>query len=378
VKHELAPDIYRNFGNYWLWWFSANNQYVCVEEHWHKALQLLPKQLTNGHYHTSKAQLKLTDEADMYTPEVLLNLHEFLADLHTPVNTNEVALSATLKTDKCTRVTHYQLGNKSISLHTDRQNHAGSFCFEMAAYEVAAPEVPNTNFWLYEENNHLYLFKDKDLLTAVATTDVHLIQGKLKMHVLCVLYHNEEKNWIGTLKATTVELNRSATLLVGPSGSGKTTLAALLAAHGFSVVADDITGLRAKDHKVCTHPGALSLRLDTRELLAEYYPNLDASLQISRHTYNKGEWLYLNAPVARIAGFVARSMVMVNYVPGAKTKLEPMSIKELVALLIPNSWLIPHKLRARDFMDWLLTLKLYKLTYSKTTDAINAITLMHN
>ena len=72
--------------------------------------------------------------------------------------------------------------------------------------------------------------------------------------------------------------------------------------------------------------------------------------------------------------YPCHAIILVNYKSKSDTILESVSVKTLLETLIPDSWLSPNPLHARQFLDWLETVDLYKLTYSDTQDVTKEIT----
>ena len=67
------------------------------------------------------------------------------------------------------------------------------------------------------------------------------------------------------------------------------------------------------------------------------------------------------------------AIILVNYKHKSETLLESVSIKTLLETLIPDSWLSPNPLHAKQFLDWLETLEIYKLTYSDTQSVTKTV-----
>lgn len=375
MKNLFAPDLYKSFGDHYLWWFAASNRYICVSEQMHKVVMRAFAHKNEKWEHSAQKALQMPHKT-LYNREVYAALHEFLADQHNPLPQMPVDLSTVLDRSCCPHVKHYELGQQQITLHYDTQAHLELLHYDLAHLEVANTDRESTEFWLYGKHGQLFLFKAQRLLVAVPETAYHYIQGKFKMHVLCTLYHNTEAHWIGTLHASTVAFKDAATLLIGKSGSGKTTLTGLLVAHGFDLVADDLTALHAKDALVYSYPGALSVKSGSFELMSFYFSAL-STLPTLVHHPAKGAIKYLPLPISKPGGYKVKQMLLVNYQPNVQTLMEEISVVEVLEIMVPDSWLAPEKIHAKGFMDWLSQLKFYRLTYSNTAEAIASIKQLH-
>jgi ABC-type cobalamin/Fe3+-siderophores transport system ATPase subunit len=202
--------------------------------------------------------------------------------------------------------------------------------------------------------------------------DYHFIQGKFHMEVANLIHNKSESDWLGTLHGSTITDGQSSMMFIGNSGSGKSTLCSLLVAHGYHLVADDISPLAKENGHIYYNPAAISIKEKAFKVLEPLLPELNALPEI---TFNpaKGVLKYLPCKQPKQLHYPCETLVLVNYTPNSETLLELISVKEALETIIPDSWLHPGKDHAQAFLNWLDQLNFYKLTYSDTKEMIETV-----
>lgn len=93
--------------------------------------------------------------------------------------------------------------------------------------------------------------------------------------------------------AAVLAKGQKAMLLPGEAGSGKTTLAAILMAHGYHVLSDELAVLDVDRLRVCPLPLPMSIKSPSVKLLGRYYPELAND---RAHLRTDGKWVRYIAP----------------------------------------------------------------------------------
>jgi len=249
------------------------------------------------------------------------------------------------------------------------------------AVEKQKTNEHTTIFDIYEDNNFLYLFKNKQFIGHYELANYHLLQGRFAMELLCVLHNKEENDWLGTFHASTVSNGKESIMLVGDSGNGKSTFCALLMAAGLDLMADDITPVLAKDQEAYRYPSAISIKQGAFDMLKAYYPDFEAQ-ESFKGSVHKGFLKYLapkNNTDNKIQHLPCSKIVYVKYDKHQEqTKLIPSAADKVLQTLIPDSWVSPKQENAQQFLNWLKTLSFYELSYSDNESAISTFLKLLN
>lgn len=220
---------------------------------------------------------------------------------------------------------------------------------------------------------YFYLFDNQVFEKAFREKDFPLLQGKFNMKILCALHQNTEQDWIASLHASTIAAGSKSVLLIGKSGQGKSTLSAHLMTSGYQLIADDITPLKLEDKKIYPYPAGISIKkgaFDSLKNKIKYFGELPLVFK----NHDKGHIKYIPPnlnPSMLKNGYDACGVVLVNFKENSETKLENINFEEALHVLIPDSWIASDEQHATKFLDWIATLKFYKLTYSKTKEALD-------
>jgi len=354
---------HKKFKHYWLFWFKESNTFSIVDNHFKNYFDIFRSSLSFDDF-VAKADLPSdVDEKIIYN-----NFKAFLKNCEIKVpklRSKEFQLD--LRKRQLKKLYKYE--HFLFTVNTDSLRLSQLFLTAIAHLKQETKgQHPNYHFDIQNIDDHLCLFLNESLIKAVPKKDYHLIQGKFIFTLLNGLYKTHEKDWLGTLHGSTIFKNEQAALLIGTSGSGKSTACALLAAHGYSVMADDMSPL-SKDHFIYYNPGAISIKSGALDLLQPYFPKLETLPSIKLNS-SKGLLKYLPTRPPKTIKCTSKALILINYQPDSATNLEPISIAEILEPLIPDSWLSPLKANALSFMDWLKTQKFYKLTYSNPNEMI--------
>jgi hypothetical protein len=359
-------------GDYWLLWYLASNSYSVVDnsfkatlDHYFASSSIHSFKHAIGSHHSIDDIDSLNDSVETYLNNCNISL-------------KKLDLSATdIDVTQRLIVRHYRINKQVIQIHFSSVSILNLIHPAIAHLSVKTSNTAATHFDIYIKDDMLYLFKDKRLVTAVPKKDYHFIQGKFIMQLLCAIYQNEEKDWIGTFHGSTITDGHTSIMFVGASGKGKSTLCALLCANGFDLLADDVSPMLSKNSHIYHNPSAISIKAGAHDLLRPLTPDFDKLPSITINK-TKGPITYLPCKRPKEDHYPCQAIVLVNYQKNTKTQLERASIKTLLQTLIPDSWISPDPLHARQFLDWLNTVNIYKLTYSDTQSVTKEISQLFN
>jgi hypothetical protein len=234
------------------------------------------------------------------------------------------------------------------------------------------PQSVHAIFDIQIKDDHISLFLNEELIQCVPKTEYHKIQGKFNFCLLCKVYNKAETDWVATLHGCSIAKNNHTIMLIGNSGSGKSTASALLAAHGYQVLADDISALSAEDLHIYNNPSAISIKSGAFDLVSKYFKTLDHINSVLLHA-DKGQLRFLPSPPTSKTHYRCKAIVLLKYEAGAEIHFSKANLAEILEPLIPDSWISSEQKHVAAFMKWLESQQFYKLTYSDSADLVKTI-----
>lgn len=368
MNNNLAPTYQHLFGSYWVLWYEESNVYSIVD----KAFKhLLYEYLECASLGKFKSKLAAVDSS-LDANTVANHLQAYLEQCYT-VQHSDSEMRTDFIASKCTISKTYVFNNKAFQVNFDSELVEKTIHPSIAHLETKETISPNTIYSVYIENEQLCLFRDDTLIRVVPKRNYHLIQGKFAMELLQFVHQNQESDWLGTFHGSTISDGENSILFIGESGKGKSTLCALLTAKGLELVADDVSPMLASDSNIYHNPSALSIKEGSFGLLRPLIGNFDSFPNV---VFNKTKGIikYIPSKTPVKDNYPCKAIIMVDYTKDSATTLKPISTKEALETLIPESWLSPKPKHAKQFLDWLSQTPTYKLTYSNTESVTKEIT----
>ena len=360
MNTNLAPIHETFFGDYWVLWFAISNSYSINSPEFKL---LLDSYLASGTKDEFLATLS-DDVSNVDKEHISETLLKYLKDCNRLTSAQNKSL-VVLDTSKRQISKHYNFGYKTVQIYFDSELVLKTIHPAISQYCVEIYNEVYTTFDIYLENDDLCLFMDEQLISCVPKKDYHHIQGKFIMQLLCTLHNKTEQDWIGTLHGSTITDGKSSILFVGKSGKGKSTLCALLASNGFDLLADDVSPILSDDQHIYYNPSAISIKKGAFNILQPIVKNFE-TLRLVNFNKSKGNLKYIPCNKPYKDHYPCRAIILVNYTPDSKTKLEDISVKAILETIIEDSWLSPNPMHAKQFLNWLKNVKLYQLNYSDT------------
>jgi hypothetical protein len=190
------------------------------------------------------------------------------------------------------------------------------------------------------------------------------------------LAYDPHSEWLAILHAAALAdpVTGNAVILAASTNSGKSTLAAALLSSGLRLLSDDSAAITTT-RQVLSLPFALMLRSGSWPVLAPYFPDLDATPVYHRY----GEPVRFLQPTS-ISTCAARPrhIVFIQYKPeGPEAKLQPLSRLQVFWRLQQSGFWVPHSRAAiADFVQWVLSVPAYQLTYSHVQPAVQQVHIL--
>ncbi len=218
------------------------------------------------------------------------------------------------------------------------------------------------NYYVFKNDDNFILKDDYNYHGVWKKDDLHYLTGKILSFFICDFHKILEKKWSGFLHATTVSKNNKAFLIIGESGDGKSTSSAILCKNGYSLMVDDISPINRKG-EVASFPNAISVKNSSFEKLKNLYDSNKFSSTIQS---NKGEIKYLNPSGLKKFDPNSKScydIIKLKYDVNNQNSLKRVKLKELLPLIVNESYFPTSVKSVRSFMNWLLSCNYYSLNY---------------
>ena len=226
---------------------------------------------------------------------------------------------------------------------------------------------------VFNHKGNLYLIKNQERASKWVTAHAYKLKGALVLDVINLIHHTTEETWMGVIHASSVCRGNSAVMFPAQPGGGKSTLAALLIAHGCSLVSDDFTPVAMEDQHIYSFPGAISIKQGSMSLLKSYFPQLEGAPQSTK--LSNGENVTYLAPLPlhiKAGGYPVSAIVFVQYDKQADCELEQVNNLDVINDFLKESWLADNGRAAEQFMDWYLEIPCYRLRYGNHEKAFES------
>ncbi len=233
------------------------------------------------------------------------------------------------------------------------------------AHMAVKEAVSVHSFQIYMENNQMILAAEGFTVGKWNPDESHYLAGKFFVELLNRMYDRQEVDWMGVFHASAIRQGNRSVLFLGDSGSGKSTICAILMAHGFQLVADDLVPVEALSGKVFSFPAAVSVKSRALLNLASYYPQLLTATEFNYPGTGKTvRYLPPKGDDESGSGFSCQALILVKYRENSGCTLEEIPKDIAFSRIVPDSWISPLSGNAERFLDWFLALPCYGLTYS--------------
>lgn len=363
----LAPNLTSWINNVWILWFETSNRYILVDSRNYALLEVFFTSKNEADFLNSLVEQKLFSKKESLA--IYNELEALITECNQPV-IYDSDLIFKFDSQKQRVSKSYTIYGKTIQINFDSDIVMSLIHPSLAHLESDTKNIPESTFDIYIENDMLCLFLDRKLINSYPKKSYHLLQGKFIMNLLCLLYDNQEQDWLGVFHASTISNGKEAVMCIGKSGSGKSTLAALLMASGYELVSDDVTPIQSENTFVYSYPGAISVKKGAFKSLAPLINNFD---KLPSHFINNSKSSVKYVPPTHIDNskkYACKNVVLINYLKDSKTLLENLELKDALQILITDSWISPDKQHAKIFMEWVSEISFYRLNYSNSDEAI--------
>jgi len=229
--------------------------------------------------------------------------------------------------------------------------------------------IKSINYYVFKSNERYFLNDDK-IIGSWNDKEIHYLTGKLLSLIMCDFHKVKENKWSGFLHASAVSKDDNAIVIVGESGSGKSTACAILSKNDYNLLADDTTPI-SRDGKVGNFPNSISIKEPSFKKINDLFSKANISDTIN---ISKGKIKYLNPH--GLKSFTPKTIncstiLRIKYNPKKENSLKKIKLKDLLPLIVNESF-FPTNLKSVDgFMNWFINCKCYTLNYNNDESLIN-------
>lgn len=265
----------------------------------------------------------------------------------------------------------FKLGDTYYTINYDNQQIINTVIGQL--FHLRDSSVSESkNYYVFNANGRNFLNDDNINLGSWDNNEIHYLTGKLLSLIMCDFHDIKEDEWSGFLHASTVSKANNAFVIIGESGSGKSTSCAILSKNGYDLIADDITPL-SREGKIGNFPNAISIKEPSFKKIIDLFKNEKLS-----NTFNvsKGKIKYLNPYEFKRFNPKAincTTIIRIKYNPKAENKLNKVELKDLLPLLVNESFFPTNSESVNAFMNWYMNCQCYSLNYSNDDSLINCL-----
>ncbi|MGJ8592073.1 MAG: hypothetical protein ACSHXF_05975 [Aquaticitalea sp.] len=370
MKVHLVPHHSQKIGNNYVLWFESSNSYVVLSS---TAFLLLNAYIESKNQNAFIERLqKDFDISEAKAQDYFIEFTSFLSDL-TIETSGDQPLIIPNSIPKTNILKQYVFGDAKVGI-----NFSDPHILKLLHPYLQHASVENLTtidfvFDIFEQDDHLHLYKNTKHIGSFKASNFHLLQGKFSMELVTSIYGNTESDWLATFHASTVCNEKEAIMIIGDSGNGKSTLSAVLMANGFDLLADDFTPMLAENQHLYRFPAAISIKKGAFSMIESLYDGFDMADHHQSHSKPVTvKYLPPSKPFKTSQKhFECQKLVRVKYAKNATSELKVCDSETLLQTFIPDSWISPQPEHSKQFLLWLKSLTFYELTYSDNDFAVS-------
>ncbi len=235
--------------------------------------------------------------------------------------------------------------------------HTGPVCHEIA---------------LLQNKGIFSLYHNGEWISSFPISDAgHFSGGAIKL-LYSILHGKGYNDWLMTVHASGVEKDGASVLFPAATGRGKSTLAALLNAHGYNLISDDLIALDTEGEAFGI-PAAVSVKQGSVNVLSPFYGNLGPAGTERSPSGKKVRYLPAHRDFTPGKGYRAKAFVFVNYNCEKPFCFRELDRKEALPKMLKEAWINPQKEKISRFFDLVCQFRFYELTYCETGLALEAV-----
>lgn len=368
--------VYFKIENAYAVWFKATHKFLMIEEPAFYVFRLLLKNVSiEGIAQRFSIRYKNPiSEVRKFVAEIEQELRQYLDSPEKDQSFEEEFITNSLSTQTFYSEKTYSIKNQILKFCFGDKELENVIHPLISHHEIEEKSDKNHLFQIYRVAEKLSLRVDGDIIETLDFAETGYLKAAVLMKLLGILYEVENKDWMMTFHASAVTEGSSAIVFPAMAGSGKSTLAALLHAHGFKMLSDDFLAVDLINKCIYHLPVATTIKNGSFNVLSPYFPELKNISEERAFTGKQVRYLPINTFFDTKKGFKVKRFVFVNYAGDKTFKFEEVTKKYALQKLLEETWVNPKPHIVSEFFKWFDKIEFYELTYSKTSDAIEAVT----
>jgi hypothetical protein len=207
----------------------------------------------------------------------------------------------------------------------------------------------------------------------ILAENIAYFTGGIQQLVYSILYDLKYNDWMCMLHASGIALTGNSILFSAASGSGKSTISAILKAHGYHYLSDDLIGVD-KNGQAYPYPAAISVKEGAINALLPYFPELKTIPTSTTFIQKTVRYLPVFDNCNDIKyGFKVKAFIFVEYSTKDTFVFEEVEKKKALQLLLEQSWINPTREFVESFFKWVEQTSFYRLRYSEDQQALDVV-----
>lgn len=367
--------ILRPIHNSYALWFVNSKSFVLLQEPAFEVYRLFAE--GNPIREIKEICLTKFGHLDDDIPRFVDEIIRYMLYFNNPLNAPCVSVADQLPVvpqciDFCTSV-NYQLGKTKLMIRYQHEELKFAIHPSISHLETVADSALKNILECFEQDQLLVLKCNEKLTAAFDPEDFEFYKGAILQQIYSLIYDRGFNDWMMILHASGVVANNQAIVFSAAAGSGKSTISALLKAQGYQFLSDDFIASDEQGN-VYPFPAAISVKVGSVKTLEEFYPELKSILPEEAFTGKLVRYIPVNnLTVGSEQGYPVKAFVFVSYTQSEPFALEPVDTKEALQLLLKETWVNPTAENVNCFFNWLQHTSFYRLRYSNTQEAIEAV-----
>ncbi|WP_372775059.1 hypothetical protein [Mangrovibacterium sp.] len=364
----------KKIGDTYLVWLQNSNLYFQLEE---PAWYVFKKLATNNPLETVAEEFATQygvahEESKTFVSDIYDRISEanipFQSEDETALFTDDIVNSKFQPYS----VFHYQL-NTTVVRFTYETAWLERYIHPLIAHlAIAENKKPEFHFELFTSNGQVVYRLNNNLRCIWDRDKSNYTKGQIFIDLVNLIHQKTEDDWLMTVHASAITNEKKTILFSAPPGSGKTTIAALLQASGYHLISDDFVPFDKNSQNAYPFPIAMSVKEGSLELLSSHFPALK-DLPLHHITSEKKvRYLPIGNDKMKMV-YPVHEIIFINYDSSIDFEWEKLDPFVAFKLLLEQIWVEPNLENVQLLLDKVSTFDYYKLTYSNSDKALNAI-----
>ena len=366
--------IKKKIGKSYLIWFQNSNLYFQLEEPaWYVFKKTVKRYKAETIAEKFSLRYGLGQEESL---NFVVEIRQKINDMNRPLERSKYVEKPVEEIDKHVYSTYsrhcYDMQNKVIEFSYETswlENYIHPLIKHLATNEEFNDK---SHFELFTYKTRVYFRIDKKLIGSWEKEESHLTKGRIYLEFVNVLHNKSDDDWLMTVHASAISNGRKTILFSAAPGSGKSTIAALLQTQGFHIISDDFVPIEQSSFKAYPFPIALSVKEGSLELLQSHYPELENNPLITVNAEKKVKYLPVGNKIMSMV-FPVREFIFIKYDKSTDFNLEKIEPIKAIQTLFEEAWIPPKSENVEIFLDRIMNISFYSLTYSNNKKALESI-----